>query len=482
MADSSPLLEGGFKATPSKSPFYALRQRLVRRKGDGEDAPPGVLDRAKDSMSRGGFANSSFVVMNAIMGSGLLALPYACKSAGIVLFLLLMTIMALCADYAIHLLLVCCDRFGVTSYEEVGQKAFGYRGNMAACLAIMLQNLGGMTGDLVIVGDLLPKVMTNCFGVAHGSLIANREFLMCLVTAVLVLPVACLRRIGFIGYSSTIAIALMVCFAVAVIVQSFEFTCADTKASGQTSGAHADSSLTCQYDYFHVGMDTFFVLPTIAFSFVCHTTVLPAYAELRKRSKAKMQRVSHTAIGICWSVYGLTAVFGYLSFGSGAVGDDGVIVRDDAHGTEANLFDSFSDYDPKSRICVLRFLILLSFALIVPLLNYPARKSAIFILNRGESADTSWGIFYSITFGYIGVVLLLALFIPNIKVVFGLVGSTTSVTLMFLLPGIFYLKLIPGKLTSREKLPAVLHVAFGLLVMFVSLGGIFAKFAGVKVN
>ena len=461
---AAPLLEG---------------EKLPRKREHAEGSScGGVLPAVMDSMRRGGFANSTFVVMNAIMGSGLLALPYAAKSSGIVLFLILMTIMAGCADFAIHLLLKCCDKYGVTSYEEVGQKAFGRRGNMAAAATIMLQNLGGMTGDLVIVGDLLPKVMTNCFGVDKHSLVANREFLMCLVTAVLVLPVACLRRIGFIGYSSTVAISLMVCFAIAVIVQSFEFTCADTKASGQVT---KDATLTCEYDYFHVGMNTFFVLPTIAFSFVCHTTVLPAYAELKERSKQRMQRVSHTAIFICWTVYGLTAIFGYLSFGSSAV-VNGKLVRDDEHATEANLFDSFSDYDPKSRICVLRFLILLSFALIVPLLNYPARKSAIFIINKGKSAETSSGIFYTLTFSYIGVVLMLALFIPNIKVVFGLVGSTTSVTLMFLLPGIFYLKLMPGKLSSREKWPAVAHVTFGLLVMFVSLGGIFAKFAGVKVN
>ena len=159
------------------------------------------------------------------MGSGLLALPFAAKSSGIVLFVLLMSIMACCADHAIHLLLTICDRYGVTSYEEVGAKAYGYRGNLAACLAVMLQNLGGMTGDLVIVGDLLPRVMTECFKVSKHSLIANREFLMCLITVVLILPVASLRRIGFIGYSSTVAICLMICFAVAVIVQAFEYTC-----------------------------------------------------------------------------------------------------------------------------------------------------------------------------------------------------------------------------------------------------------------
>ena len=68
---AAPLLEG---------------EKLPRKREHAEGSScGGVLPAVMDSMRRGGFANSTFVVMNAIMGSGLLALPYAAKSSGIVL-------------------------------------------------------------------------------------------------------------------------------------------------------------------------------------------------------------------------------------------------------------------------------------------------------------------------------------------------------------------------------------------------------------
>merc|ERR1712136_565087 len=55
-------------------------------------------------------------------------------------------------------------------------------------------------------------------------------------------------------------------------------------------------------------------IPTMTFSFVCHTAVLPIYAELKQPSAKKMQAVSNTSVSICLILYVTSALFGYLTF------------------------------------------------------------------------------------------------------------------------------------------------------------------------
>ena len=102
---------------------------------------------------------------------------------------------------------------------------------------------------------------------------------------------------------------------------------------------------TCSAKYFEVNKNTVYSMPTMTFSFVCHTAVLPIYAELgggegqekgmrisqkcwkvRKttfvkienakiRGKVKrMLSVAATSIGSCFTLYFLASLFGYLTF------------------------------------------------------------------------------------------------------------------------------------------------------------------------
>ncbi|OPJ81347.1 hypothetical protein AV530_009815 [Patagioenas fasciata monilis] len=52
----------------------------------------------------------------------------------------------------------------------------------------------------------------------------------------------------------------------------------------------------------------------MAFSFLCHTSVLPIYCELRSPSKRRMQYVTVTGIGLSCLIYFMSALFGYLTF------------------------------------------------------------------------------------------------------------------------------------------------------------------------
>ncbi|KAK3512975.1 hypothetical protein QTP70_033863, partial [Hemibagrus guttatus] len=109
---------------------------------DGDDKKP---PRFTDFEGKTSFGMSVFNLGNAIMGSGILGLAYAMANTGIVMFLFLLTAVACLSAYSIHLLLKASGVVGIRAYEQLGFRAFGTPGKMAAGIAITLQNIGGET-------------------------------------------------------------------------------------------------------------------------------------------------------------------------------------------------------------------------------------------------------------------------------------------------------------------------------------------------
>ncbi|XP_023852715.2 sodium-coupled neutral amino acid transporter 3a isoform X2 [Salvelinus sp. IW2-2015] len=115
--------------------------------------------RFTDFEGKTSFGMSVFNLGNAIMGSGILGLAYAMANTGILLFLFLLTAVAALSSYSIHLLLKSSGIVGIRAYEQLGYRAFGTTGKMAAGIAITLQNIGAMSSYLYIVKSEFPLVI-----------------------------------------------------------------------------------------------------------------------------------------------------------------------------------------------------------------------------------------------------------------------------------------------------------------------------------
>ncbi|NP_001092235.1 sodium-coupled neutral amino acid transporter 3a [Danio rerio] len=115
--------------------------------------------RFTDFEGKTSFGMSVFNLGNAIMGSGILGLAYAMANTGIVLFVILLTVVAGLSAYSIHLLLKSSGVVGIRAYEQLGYRAFGTPGKMAAGIAITLQNIGAMSSYLYIVKYEFPLVI-----------------------------------------------------------------------------------------------------------------------------------------------------------------------------------------------------------------------------------------------------------------------------------------------------------------------------------
>ncbi|KAM9324091.1 sodium-coupled neutral amino acid transporter 5 [Gastrophryne carolinensis] len=410
------------------------------------------------------FGMSVFNLSNAIMGSGILGLAYAMSNTGIILFVILLICIAILSSYSIHLLLKCSGVVGIRAYEQLGMRAFGPGGKILAALIITIHNVGAMSSYLYIIKSELPLVIQTFMGLKEktGDWYLNGNVLIIIVTISIILPLALMKHLGYLGYTSGFSLSCMVFFLCAVIYKKTLIPCplsnsTSTEHHVYTNGYNTTSTgEECTAKLFNVNSQTAYAIPIVAFAFVCHPEVLPIYTELRRATKSRMQNVANVSIFAMFIMYLMTAVFGYLTFYGNV---------------EAEMLHTYMTVDPldKLMLCV-RLAVLVAVTLTVPVVLFPIRRAILQLLCPGQ--DFRWWRHTLIAVCLLTAVILLVIFIPNIKDIFGVIGATSAPSLIFILPSIFYIRIVPREkepLSSRPKIQAALFATLGFVFMIMSL-------------
>ncbi|XP_008153650.2 sodium-coupled neutral amino acid transporter 3 [Eptesicus fuscus] len=430
---------------------------------------PGKEPHFTDFEGKTSFGMSVFNLSNAIMGSGILGLAFAMANTGIVLFLFLLTAVALLSSYSIHLLLKSSGVVGIRAYEQLGYRAFGTPGKLAAALAITLQNIGAMSSYLYIIKSELPLVIQTFLNLEEktSDWYMNGNYLVILVSVTIILPLALMRQLGYLGYSSGFSLTCMVFFLIAVIYKKFQVPCPLLSNSANTTSnsslgegtpplVETFSSDSCTPNYFTLNIQTAYTIPIMAFAFVCHPEVLPIYTELKDPSKRKMQHISNLSIAVMYVMYFLAALFGYLTF---------------YDRVESELLHTYSQVDPFDvLILCVRVAVLTAVTLTVPIVLFPVRRAIQQMLFPNR--EFSWLRHVVIAVGLLTCINLLVIFAPNILGIFGIIGATSAPCLIFIFPAIFYFRIVPTEREPAKSTPKILALCFavlGFLLMTMSL-------------
>lgn len=425
-----------------------------------------------DFVGKTSFGMSIFNLSNAIMGSGILGLAFAMSNTGIILFIILLICIAVLSAYSIHLLLKSAGVVGIRAYEQLGNRAFGHPGKILAACVITVHNIGAMSSYLFIVKSELPLVI-QAFLSKHentGEWFLNGNYLIIIVSAFIILPLALMKQLGYLGYTSGFSLSCMVFFLISVIYKKFNIRCPlESEHLNTTVFAHTDMDSNetddfCEAKLFTINSQTAYTIPILAFAFVCHPEVLPIYTELRDATKKRMQSVANISILAMFVMYLLTALFGYLTF-YGAV--------------ESELLHTYSRVNALDvLILCVRLAVLVAVTLTVPVVLFPIRRALLQILFPDK--PFRWVVHIGIAFCLISLVNLLVIFVPSIRDIFGLIGATSAPSLIFILPGVFYIRIVPEEqepLLSRPKIQAACFAALGFIFMVMSLSFIVIDWA-----
>uniref|UniRef100_A0A9J7YHU2 Solute carrier family 38 member 3b n=1 Tax=Cyprinus carpio carpio TaxID=630221 RepID=A0A9J7YHU2_CYPCA len=420
------------------------------------------------------FGMSVFNLGNAIMGSGILGLAYAMANTGILLFLFLLTAVAGLSCYSIHLLLKSSGIVGIRSYEQLGFRAFGITGKMAAGIAITLQNIGAMSSYLYIVKSEFPLVLQAFLkaDTSSGEWYLNGNYLVVLVSLSVILPLALMKQLGYLGYTSGFSLSCMV-FFLSVIYKKFQILCPFEEFSSNSTLAQAHvANVTVNHGYhnghvmvddsncspqmFTINTHTAYTIPILAFAFVCHPEVLPIYTELRNPTQRKMQHISNISILIMYTMYFLAALFGYLTFYTNV---------------EAELLHTYSRIDPyDTLILCVRLAVLTAVTLTVPIVLFPVRRAIQEMMFPNKTFN--WIRHVAIAVILLTFINILVIFAPNILGIFGIIGATSAPCLIFIFPAVFYIRIVPKDkepMRSTPKIFAACFAGLGMLFMIMSL-------------
>ncbi|RVE56249.1 hypothetical protein OJAV_G00219390 [Oryzias javanicus] len=386
------------------------------------------------------FGMSVFNLGNAIMGSGILGLSFAMANTGIALFVILLVAVAIFSLYSVHLLLKTANEGGAL-------------------------NIGAMSSYLYIVKYELPIVIQSFTGANNGEWYANGDYLVLLVSLVIILPLSLLRNLGYLGYTSGLSLLCMVFFLIVVIIKKFQIPCPLIAVEGvnetlknlsitvNSSAVDYDED-TCKPKYFVYNSQTVYALPILTFAFVCHPAILPMYEELKDRSRRKMQNVANVSFLAMFIMYLLAALFGYLTF--------------NIH-VEPELLHTYSKYYKSDvLLLIVRLAVLAAVTLTVPVVLFPIRTSVNHLLCAKK--EFSWIRHSIITVVLLAGTNILVIFVPSIRDIFGFIGASAAAMLIFILPSAFYIKLVKKEpLKSMQKMGAVAFLVCGIFVMFGSM-------------
>ena len=400
----------------------------------------------QDRRGRGASLLSSIVnLANTIMGAGILALPYAIHSSGLILGVLSLFFVYLMANFSLHLLLLCSTfvktRTTTLTYKELAKEAHGWLGVGAVAFGVIGGCFGTMSSYLVIITDAVIPFIALATSMDVEDITEHYRIVVLTVVLVAVLPLACLRKLDSLKFSSSLAMLGVFYLVLLIVVRGIQLL-------SQGSLAQCLEREGC-FSLWKVTIATTNSIPIITLAFSCQMNFFTILAELHHPTFQRMTSVNVRATTICFFVYLIVSVFGYLSF---------------YDATRGNILLNFATDDTLANIGRVAMVLVITTSF--PMMSHPCVKTFDDIAFP-QRAPSRWRwIMEAIAFslGAWGVAVL----VSDVSVIISFVGATAASTIIFILPASCYLTLVPDKrLFAPRKVISWFLLATGVLFMIL---------------
>ncbi|OXB69262.1 hypothetical protein ASZ78_011382 [Callipepla squamata] len=168
----------------------------------------------------GNLVSAGFNIINSIIGSGIIGLPYSMKEAGFPLGVLLLFGVAYITDYSIILLIRGGNLSSTNTYQELVRKTYGFIGYLILSTLQFLYPFIAMISYNIITGDTLTKVFLRIPGVGSENVLTDRHFIILFTTIIFTLPLSLYRDIAKLGKVSLASLLLTIVILVIVMVRT----------------------------------------------------------------------------------------------------------------------------------------------------------------------------------------------------------------------------------------------------------------------
>ncbi|KAM0039907.1 putative amino acid transporter, transmembrane domain-containing protein [Helianthus debilis subsp. tardiflorus] len=401
------------------------------------------------------FTGAVFNLSTTIVGAGIMALPATMKILGLIPGIALIIFMAYLTDVSIDLLIRFSRAGRSVSYGGAMDDAFGRVGRILLQVCVLVNNIGVLVVYMIIIGDVLSGTTSD--GVHHAGVLQgwfgehwwNGRFFVLLVTTLgIFAPLASLKRIDSLSYTSALSVALAVVFLVIT---------AGITIYKLIAGSIMMPKLFPDIVDWTSAFNLFTVVPVLVTAYICHYNVHSIDNELEDNTKIKS--VVRTSLILCSSVYVMTSLFGFLLFGDETLDD--VLANFDTHlGIPYSLL-----LNDAVRVSYAAHLML-----VFPIVFFPLRLNLDGLLFPHKGPLVSDNLrFASITVSLIGLIFLGANFIPSIWDAFQFTGATAAVCIGFIFPSAITLGNRYGIATKWDKILCVFMIVLAVFSNVVAV-------------
>lgn len=417
--------------------------------------------------------SSSISLVKTIIGAGLLSMPLAYSTDGIIFGTFIILLAAATSGYGLFL------QCYVSRYVPPQHATFF---NLCSItyphlsvvfdLAIAVQCFGCAISYLVLIRDLMPTIIPYVPYIEES----HYKTFWLIVSTLLTVPLSFLKNLDSLKYTSILA--LVAIFYMALLVVSHYFV-GDIERKGEIT--LFPTSATGVFSTFSI----------IVFAFTGHQNMFSIINEARDKSLTSLTKLVNFAILVSSLLFIVVGLSGYLTFGQDV---DGNVILLYPNGITTTI----------GRFAIV-FMVTFSF----PLMIHPARisvnniyywirmnvlekeeqvdENSALLLNQNESVgeDTEQGktsLSHVVPFPHINFVIvttvllivgyILAIALKSFALVLAVVGATGSTAISFILPGLFGYKLIGSELDD----PSILEVIFKNLSLCLTLWGVIVMF------
>lgn len=395
------------KGYPDASAGYLLGDEPPEVSPSG----PGSLgQRICGVVSHGGTIASVYTLASATLGAGIVAVPAGFMDSGIAVSTVLLLVVYGCTVYSIALLGVAKDQTGLRSYEEMARGLLGRGWDYLTATLMFLFCWGTCVGYVTSTQDLLTPVLADPSSDGFLQSTTGLRILTSALWLIGMLSLSLPKEINSLRYASTIGVT-MVCFLVlCMIIHSAQ----NGLAHGIPSGLKWANS----------GLQAINGLTTYIFAFICQVNVFEIYSEMTRPTPRRLTINSMLSMGMVALLYWLAGFFGYCDFGD-EVSNVSVLLL---YQPRKDIMFAMAYIGMVIKLCV-------GFAICIQ----PARDALYYCLHMGKTSDVKdW--FNWLMSGFLATTALLCgLFVPNINIVFSLLGGVCGSFLGFLFPAYFFI-------------------------------------------
>ena len=319
-----------------------------------------------------------------------------------------------------------CTKKNADSYERIVQEQLGSTASVIITFCLLINVFGAMVGFIIIIGDMVQPIAQLAFG---NNIFTDRGFVTLVFLLLVILPISSLQNIDSLKFTSILSL-ISITFVVLMVTGTTFYKIIENELP-QPKNINA----------INFSWEIFQAIPVITFALTCHAQAPPIFAELKNNTVNRFRIVIGITYTICFFLYILNGSMGYIQFQGN---------------TMDNILNNYPQDDWLANLARLAVTFTVTFS--YPLMNYAYRTSFDYLMFTVgfkifcRKVDVSTlpdelNITIPSVRRYIletvvaGIICwILNVLVPQISVIFGLMGAIGGSSIVFIFPAILQFK------------------------------------------